>query len=271
MGLGLEVIAGFTTAAGATTTALTMNAGNSATIRNTRLDAKVLLLQVWTDHQAAGFLHIRSPRLHDNVRGIRIGADISEVKPTLPYRFRQPLVPQDTLVLEQQGSATAGDIETAALLIWYEDIVGIDAHLVSAQEVMERMVQLVTVENTLSTGTAGGYSGEEAITSESDLLIANTEYALVGFLVDSECAVIRWRGADTGNLGVGGPGDDTGRDYTRSWFLDLARAYEQPMVPVFNSANRAGILLDASQDENGADPKVTSILAQLAPGPVRAR
>jgi hypothetical protein len=32
---------------------------------------------------------------------------------------------------------------------------------------------------------------------------------------------------------------------------------------VFNSANRAGILLDAHQDENGLDILVTSIFAEL--------
>ncbi len=271
MGLGLEVITGFTTAAGATTTALTMAAGNSPTIRNTRLDAKVLLLNIWSDFQAAGFFQARSPRLHDNVRGIRLAAAISEVKPTIPYRFRQPLVPQDTLILEQQGSAVAGDIETTALLVWYEDITGIDAHLVTYQEVLERMVSLVTVESSMTAGAGGGYTGERAINSQSDLLVANTEYALVGYLVDVETAVVRWRGADTGNLGLGGPGDDTGRDYTRSWFLDLARNFDAPMVPVFNSANRAGILQDLAQDENAAAVKITSILAQLAAGPVRPR
>ncbi len=239
MGLGLEVITGFTTAAGATTTALTMAAGNSPTIRNTRLDAKVLLLNIWSDF--------------------------------IPYRFRQPLVPQDTLILEQQGSAVAGDIETTALLVWYEDITGIDAHLVTYQEVLERMVSLVTVESSMTAGAGGGYTGERAINSQSDLLVANTEYALVGYLVDVETAVVRWRGADTGNLGLGGPGDDTGRDYTRSWFLDLARNFDAPMVPVFNSANRAGILQDLAQDENAAAVKITSILAQLAAGPVRPR
>jgi len=37
------------------------------------------------------------------------------------------------------------------------------------------------------------------------------------------------------------------------------------MIPVFNSANKAGILIDGAQDENGADVTVQSIFAELAP------
>lgn len=266
MGLAMEVLAGFATAPSVTFTGLTMGAGNSLTIRNARPDSKILLLQAWADFQgASGLLQIRSPRLHDNVKGLRFGGVTSEVKPLLPDRIRQPLMPQDTLIAEVQGSAVGGDIETACMLVYYEDLPGADGRFISESELIDRMVNVACIENTLALGTVGGYSGEEAINAEQDLLKANTDYALIGYLTTVECALLRWRGADTGNMGVGGPGDELGRDYTRSWFLDLARKYQMPMIPVFNSANRAGILLDGVQDENGADPLVTSIFAELAP------
>ena len=101
---------------------------------------------------------------------------------------------------------------------------------------------------------------------------ANTDYALVGYLVSpvagqtvGECGCVRWRGVDTGNLGVGGPGSDTDRWLTSQWFLWLSERTGLPLVPVFNSANRAGILLDIAQDENGVDVLVTSIFAELKP------
>lgn len=132
------------------------------------------------------------------------------------------------------------------------------------------MVNLVTVENSLATGTAGGYSGEEAVNVESDLFKANTDYALLGYTVapvagatDGGAAVVRWRGADTGNLGIGGPANDLKKFLTNSWFIDLSNKTGLPCIPVFNSANRAGILLDAAQDENGVDILVTSIFAEL--------
>ena len=269
MGQAMEVVAGFVTAPGATLTALTMAAGSSLTIRNARLDSRVFLLNAWADWQTAGVFQLRSPKLHDNVRGLRFRGFASEVKPLMPKRSRQPLVPQDTLVGELSGSATAGDIETGAFMVWYEDLPGAEGRYVSAQEVWDRGVEVATIENLLALGTAGGFSGEEAINAEQDLLKANTDYALIGYLVDAEAALIRWRGADTANLGIGGPGDELGRDYTASWFLDLSKAWDLPLVPVFNSANKGGILIDGVQDENGTDVTVTSILVELAPGGLR--
>ena len=265
MGRAVEIIAGFVTAPSTTFTALTMASGNTLTVRNCPLDAEVKLIQAWALNQAVGTLRIRSPRLHDNVQGIRLDITAGDAKPLLPWGMAQKLIPQDTLTAELTGSATAGDIEQAAMLAYYSNLPGVDARLASAEDVIRRGVQLVSVENTITNGTAGGWSGEEAINAEFDLLKANTDYALVGYLIDVECAAVRWRGADTGNLGVGGPGDELGRDYTSDWFMRLSRHYGMPLVPVFNSANKAGVLLDLADDENAVAHTITSLLVEIGP------
>lgn len=270
MGKALEVISGHATAASTTLTALTMHSGDTLTVRNAPIDSKIMLLNAWGDWQTAGNLRIRSPRLHDNVQGLRLFGVASEVQPLIPRTIVQPLIPQDTLIVELSGSGTAGDIESAALMVYYDNLPGIAARMIDAATLLSNMVNLVAVENTLATGTSGGYSGEEAITAEFDELKANTDYALVGYTVSAECAMVGWRGSDTGNLRVGGPGDELGAHYTRSWFYDLSRDYQMPLIPVFNSANKDAILLDAVQDENGTDVLVTTILAQLKPGAVPA-
>lgn len=264
MGKALEVVTGFVTAPGTTLTAWTLAAGNTLTVRNAALTTEILLLQMWADNQGAGTLRVRSPKLHDNVQGIRMDITVSDVSPLLPMGTKQKLFPQDQLVAEQSGSATAGDIETGALLLYYADLPGSDARFIDADELARRAVQFVTVENTLALGTAGGYSGEEAINAEFDVLKANTDYAIIGYLANTECAVIRYRGIDTGNLGVGGPGNETLRHVTAEWFKRLSMATGLTCIPVFNSANKAGLLIDGAQDENGADPTVTTILAELA-------
>lgn len=266
MGAALEVLGGLATAPGTTLTALTMNVGNSATIRSAGFDKRILLLQAWADNQAAGILRIRSPRLHDNVQGIRARVVASEADPLLPWIAPQRLYPQDVLTLEISGSATAGDIETAALLVYYEDLPGIAGRFIGPDELSKRAVHTLTVENSLATGTSGGYSGEEALNVEFDLLKQNVDYALVGYLVDAECAIVRWRGSDTGNIGVGGPGNESDKVLTAGWFVTLAQAFGMPLIPVFNAANRANVLLDCSQDEVGTDVIVTTILVELAPG-----
>jgi len=265
VGNALELITGFVTAPGTTFTAWTLAAGNSLVVRNAPLEKRILLLQAWADNQGAGTMRIRSAKLHDNVQGIRLDITVGDPVPLLPMYKPQPLYPQDELTVEHTGSAVTGDIETGCLLIWYEDLPGVDAKLINAAELKERLVHIMTVENTLSLGTAGGYSGEEAINAEFDLWKANTEYALLGYTVDTECACVRWRGADVGNLGVGGPGNELIRELTRKWFLWLSEETGLPLIPVFNSANKGAILIDGAQDENGADTTVTSIFAELAP------
>lgn len=265
-GPAVELITGFVTAPSTTLTAWTMAAGNSLQIRNCDLTKKVELLQMWGDWQTAGYLGVRSPKLHDNVRGIRIFGTASDVVPLLPFGRPQALSPQDILIAEQSGSATAGDIETGCLLLYYEDLPGVNARFIGYDEVMRRGVNIESIENTLALGTAGGYSGQEAINAEQDLMKANTDYALVGYVVSAECAAIRWQGADIGNLGIGGPGNETLRHVTSNWFIRLTQAYGRPLIPVFNSANKQGILIDGAQDENGVDVLVNSILVELAPG-----
>lgn len=266
-GRGMELLAGQVTAPGATFTAWTMNAGNSLSIRNAALEKRIYLLEAWAKNQAAGVLRIRSPKLHDNVQGLRFDVVASEVDALMGVGFKQLLFAQDTLIVEQTGSAVAGDIEMGGLLVYYDDLPGQDARFISYADMQKKGMNELTVENTLATGVAGGYSGEEAINAEFDLLKANTDYALVGYLVDAECGSVRWRGVDFGNLGIGGPGNDTDKWQTREWFSRFSRILDTPLIPVFNSANKAGLLLDAHQDENGTDVTVTSILVELGPNP----
>lgn len=260
----LELLSGRVTAPGTTFTALTVSTGNTFTVRAAKEGSFVVLLQVWTDVQAVGTLRIRSPNLHDNVQGIRLDTVAGDVVPLLPWGLAQALLSQDPLTVELTGSAVAADQELAAFLVYYSDLPGSDAVLQKWDQVVPRIINVFTVENTLALGTTGDYSGEEAINAEFDQGRANVEYALLGYFVDTECAAVRWRSPDTGNYGVGGPGEPGIRFLTKDWFLLLSQAYGLPLIPVFNWSNRAGILIDGLQDENGADTTVTSIFAELA-------
>src|SRR5574341_1219202 len=100
MGKALELLSGRATAPGATLTALTMAAGNSLTIRNTPFDTDIRLLSIWAFNNAAGIFRVRSPKLHDNVQGIRQRITANDPIPELPLGQWQKLVPQDTLIAE---------------------------------------------------------------------------------------------------------------------------------------------------------------------------
>jgi len=263
MGKGMQVVTGYVTAPDTTLTAWTMAAGDSLSVRSAQEGTPIHMLNLWGDNQTAGYLGVRSPLLHDNVIGIRPFVVASEVLPLMPMGVGQMLRPQDLLIVEQSGSATAGDIESGSLLVYYDNLHGADAKLATWNEVAPRIESYMYGRNTLSLGTAGGYSGEEAINAEIDQWKANRDYALLGYLVSAECCTVGWRGPDTSNLRVGGPGNEVQRDLTANWFIYLSQASGKACIPIFNAANKAATLIDGVQDENGTDVTVTSIFALL--------
>jgi hypothetical protein len=260
----LDLVTAQGTAVPATLTALAAVAGDSLAVRNAPIDSKAMILQLWADVQTLGTLQVRSPKLHDNVRGIRYGTTVGDTRPFLGRGVGQRIYPNDVLTVELTAAATAGDIETVCMLNYYPDLPGAAARFLTPDEVMRRAINIFTVENTLALGTAGGYSGGEALNTESDQFHANGLYALIGYTCTVECAAIAWRGVDTGNLRVGGPGLNTEREYTSKWFMQLSDAFKIPLCPVFSAENKGGILIDGVQDENGADTTVTSIFVELS-------
>ena len=184
----------------------------------------------------------------------------------MPLGIPQKLFSQDTLTVAISGSATAGDIETGCYLNYYDDLPGADARLMKWSDIKDKIESIMISTNTLALGTAGGYSGSQAINATVDNWKANRDYALLGYQVTVECACIRWQGSDIANLGVGGPGHENFKELTGWWFRHLSEAFDLPLIPIFNAANKQSILISGAQDENGADPTVTSIFGLIKEG-----
>jgi len=263
LGPALDTVTAQGTAIGATIAALAASTGDSLAIKSGAAGKLIKLVNFWSDVQVAGTGRIRSPRFHDNVQGIRFDTIIGDPRPYMPWPGAQRCYENDVLVVELAGSAVAGDIEYIVMLIFYEDLPGISARFIGRDVLTRRMGNLTFVENTIATGTGGGYTGGEAINVEFDQFHAGGLYALVGYLVDTEAAAVCWRGPDTGNLRVAGPADETERELTSSWFARLSDSFKMPLIPVIAAENKAATLVDVVQDENGADVTVTSILVEL--------
>jgi hypothetical protein len=264
MGLAMELVSGRATAPGSTLTALTMAAGNSLTVRNTNFNTKIYLVNMWAENNAAGIFRVRSPKLHDNVQGIRYRIDLSDPVPLMPLGSSQILTPQDTLIAEISGSSTGGQIEQGQLLIWYADLPGSNARLANWSQIQNRVVNFLTVEVAITPGSTGGYSGQVAINSTFDLLQANTDYAILGGMVDVRCAAVRITGPDFANFGVGFPGYMPNRNFPGRFFYNLNEELGLPTIPIFNSANKNGTLVDVVQDQTGNAVNVTLNLVQLS-------
>lgn len=261
--MNLEAIGFSATAAAAAGSAAAAVAGDSLSVKNGRDGTKIRILQVWMDVQTAGFMQFTHPSGHDTTRGVRLQTIVSEVEPMLAFGYAEPVEAQEVLAVTIAAGAVAGDIENGVFLMHYEDLPGIQAQLLTWEAVQSRMQLLTSVDLTIATGAAGGWSGAEAINAESDLLKANTDYALLGARIRTECCAVGVRSTDFGNSRVAIPGNELDSVMTANFFRDLSVAFGLATIPVFNSANKGNILVDALQDENGADVECSLILAEL--------
>ncbi len=262
-GPALDTIVYTGTAINTTLTAGTIATGDSFQIRNTNGGAPAWLVQIWSDHQVAGIVRVRSPKFHDNVDAIRFRAQIGVLDPQLPWGAMQILYPQDTLTGELSGSAVAGDIESVVLQVYYPDLMGSAARLYTWDQVKGKMKNVIGQRIAMTIGSTAGYNGARAINADTDLLKANTDYAYLGATTDVETAAITLKGPDTGNYRVAVPGENGLIHHTNYWFKRLSIATGFPLIPIINSANKGGTQVEVVGDENGGTANVTLWLAEL--------
>lgn len=234
--------------------------GDSLVVKNARESAEIIAW--WGDQQVAGFHQLTVPSGHDTTRGLRQHVRAGEVDQLLPEGISVPVQAQETISLQISGSATAGDVESGSMLMLYRGLSGSGQVGISWADLLKRRQKLTTVFLTLA-GTAAGYTGSEAINVETDLLLANREYALLGGSVSVESATISISGPDLGNVRVGFPANDLEPEVSMNFFPRLARAFNEPIIPVINSGNRANTLVSFVQDENNVSIGVTLFLALL--------
>lgn len=261
MGRGLEIISGRATNPAALA-ALTPNTGDSFTVRSAPMDAKVYLEDVWASAATAGVVRIRSPRLHDQAQAIRLRVPAANQRPLLGWAVNQTLYPQDNLIYEIQGGGA--EVDASSFLVYYDNMPGIDASLATWDEIAPRIVNVAGMEQNVTSGaTAGDYSGVQALNADFDTFKRNVKYALLGYVTDTAILSVGFRGVDTGNLRVGGPGP-IAPDITRDWFVQLSRESGRPHIPIINAANVAGVSFDIAAIQTATAVNVTAIMAELS-------
>lgn len=266
----LEVIAGFATNPGATLTTVTMSTGLSAVIRGTDTTKGTWLLSSWAFNATAGELRITSPRLHDQSQGIRNRVTAAFSGPLTNGHtnagYAQRLYAQDNLTIQLSGGGA--EIDTAALLIGYDDLAGIAGRFIDVPTLKKSGINIVTAEVTVTAVATGNFGGGVAINSSFDNLIANTDYAVLGGMTDTRGNVVGVTAVDFGNLRVGFPAEPSIRDETMNWFMQLSAGFNAPYIPVFNSANKSTTIIDVETNGAGGTYIVNLQLVQLAPNAV---
>jgi hypothetical protein len=254
---------GVTTAAGVGTfTACTGYSGQTATIRNTDLGSKVNLEGFWTDGIQTTIARVRSPRLHDNVQGIRYNQPAASQLNLLGLAPQTPLVPQDTLIVEAAGAAA--DATGVYLNVSYASLPGSDGNYASWAQVKPRIVDIMTQEvQFAAAATANGWTAGTPLNTFTDLMKANTWYALLGYITSASVGAISLLGPDTGGLHVGGPGMANALE-TREWFRWQDEYGEEPGIPVINSANKAGTFVYVGSQGANYTGNVDLLFAELS-------
>jgi hypothetical protein len=262
MGLAAQLVAGRVTNPGTTLTALTVNTGDSFAVNNFPNTAQCYLDQMWAREATPGVFRIRSPRMHDASQGIRTQVGDTVPRLLLPDGADQRLYPSDTLTVEASGGGAETD--NAFFLAYYTDLPGVSARLATWQEVQPRIVDIAGVEvDTTTSATAGQWSAGTAINASFDTFKANTDYALLGYLMATAVGAVAVQGVDTGNFRIGGPGA-VDHIQTREYFVKMAHGTGRPYIPVINSNNKATTNLFVADPATSTAINTTLILAQLS-------
>jgi hypothetical protein len=259
----MKLVTGSATAPNSTLTALTMYTDDSAQILNPPNPGFIRLIKQWAKVRTAGNIRTRSPQMGSDVQGLRFRVPINNVEPPTPYGFYQEMQAQDVPTFEISGSATASDIEIFSSLFLYQGYSGGQFVTPDFVESFKKSIQVH--EQTISTGTTGGYSGSSAMTNGTYNLKADTYYAMMGYTVDVICGAVRWKGPDFGNYGLGGPGVVSPKSLGNRFWYDLSLEYGIGLVPIVKFENLAQTFLDVAQDEDGTDVTVSTILVELDP------
>lgn len=261
MGLAIDSVAASITGAQAALTAATLANGDSSTVRSFMSPAWAKLEQVFYQATTPGSIRVRSPMMHDDVRGIMLTPGETPVQFSLPAEVGQQLYPQDTLTLEMSGGLAA-ETDVMVLSIYYQNLSGTSARLHSWGDISGNIKSIKPMEVDVAASVTAGQWNDVVITGTENLLHANTDYAVLGYLTDKPAAAIGIRGQDTGNLRITGPGVIRTLD-TSDYFVQQSALTGAPHIPVFNSANKDSTYVSLIEATATQAHKVQLILAEL--------
>lgn len=257
-----EILSWSATAPGAAGAAATALTGDSLTVKNSRGSGSPRIVDLWAMQQTSGFQQIAFPSGHDTTRGYRYGTEAGDTSSKLPALQSLKVESQELLTITVAGSATAGDVELGCALVHYPDLAGVNDRALTVSGLSGKVEKLTTIFCTI-TGTAAGYTGGELITAESNLLLANRDYAILGGNTTVDCLAVTIIGPDTGYARIAFPGADQDADEVSGYFVKLAAMMETALIPVINSGNREATTVGIVQDENNVSVVVTLFLALL--------
>ena len=260
MGAAIDTVGFFATNPGAGGAAATVTPGDSFTVRNAAGGSRVVVEEAIRQGAASGFLRVRSPLLHDNVRGIMFTTPDTPARFLFPPDAGQPLSPLDNLIVEISGGAA--EVDGGALVVYYDNALGLSARLHMPGDVLGNIKYIKPVQVACTVNATAFNWSDTVITTTENLLHATSDYAILGYVTDTACAAIGIKGQDTGNLRVAGWGSTDPSD-TSDYFIRKSLRENRPWIPVINAANRFSTFASVLSSAVAGTVNVQFILAEL--------
>lgn len=266
MGLAIDTIGTSRTTGGSADTTFQANAvasGDTLTVRNFNPPATAFLERLFTSGPSALIGRVRSPAFHDNVEGVQVYAGEEPMRKILPYFARQQLRSQDQMVAEMIGKGVT-TVNMMSLAVFYSDLPGVASRLHTWEDIANLIVSIKYMRVTQAAGGAAAAWLDTVLNATENLLQANTDYAVLGYITDTAEGIVAIKGADTGNLRIGGP-SVLDSDVTSEYFVRWSKDVGGPRIPVINAANVNNTF--SSAFSNAAPASTTNVqwlLAQLA-------
>jgi hypothetical protein len=257
----IDTVVGKVTNAGAALTAVTFASGDSGVVRNFGQTDAAYLERITRAGASSGAARVLSPLLHDNVRGITFTSAETPTHYLMPQQRGESLRPQDTLTVQCSGGAAETDL--VALSVYYTNLPGATARLHSWADIMPLIAHIKPMEVDCTNSATIGSWTDTIITATENLLKANTDYAVLGYVCDISQAMVGIKGQETNNLRICGPGT-TLTDTTSNFFVEWSQREQTPHIPVFNAANAGNTYVSTCDVVASSTPKVQLILAQLS-------
>jgi len=177
--------------------------------------------------------------------------------------------PSDTLTLGV--STTAADNVLVSYNTLFDDLPGVTGASAFATPSQVEALHKSTVGirvSAVASGTRGAYGTARAFNADDDRLHGLTWYAVLGWTVQTQVTTVTLLGPDWGGQRIGGPAGVLTLDNS-AWFMDQAMKYGGiPLVPCFNSSNKANITVQVADGAASTSPQIDFLLYELTGPPV---
>lgn len=257
---------------------LTANSSDSTTV-NYFADGQAKIVDMWgIDSDSVAELELISTKpesTHDQSHGVRFsipalvpgGAANVAGHNLLGGYGTIRVYPSDTLT--PTVTTTAGDDILVSYNILYDDLPGVasnSAFITPSQAESLRKSTVGIRVSAVANGTAGLYGTARAFNTDDDRLHGLTWYAIVGLTVQTQVTTVTLQGPDWGGQRVGAPAGVLTLDQS-AWFFDQSVKWNAPLVPVFNSSNKANIFVQVADGEASTSPQIDFLLYELTGQP----